>query len=171
MNIPFTVYARILPDRNCNKRRTYTKSMEKMAQYVADDIADHIEANPTDDGISINEVPSVSVSPQFAQFPAKVTVTGWDLVDLENFQPATKVVVDAPFTDAECDNYDGTPGKTVEGYVATQYLHPQGQELNAQLIPLMRALKAWLEEASPYLDEIFRIDYMGVTFGETGHSF
>ena len=170
MNIPFTVYARIIPDRECNKRRTYTKSIEKIAKYVADDIADFIEANPT--SININGVPSVLATPQFAQNPARLTITGWDLQEgLENFQPASKIKVDAPYTDAECDNYDGTPGKVVEGYAGTQYLHPQGQTVDPQLETLVADLKANLESASTYLNEIYRIDYMGFTFGETGYSF
>ena len=170
MNVPFTVYARIIPDRDHNKRRTYTKSLEKIAQYVADDIADYIEDNPT--SVCINGVPSVSATPQFAQQRARLTITGWDLQDgLNNFQPASRVVVDAPFTNADDDNYEGEPGKTIEGHSGTQYLHPQGQTFNSQLQPLVADLKASLEAASPYLDEIYRIDYMGVTFGETGHSF
>jgi len=170
MNIPFVVYARIVPDRECNKRRIYTKSLEKIAKFVADDIAEYIEGNPT--SMSINAVPSVSVTPQFAQFPARLTITGWDLQDgLGNFQPASQINVDAPFTDAECDGYDGTPGKVVEGYTGTQYLNPQGQTLDPQILVLVADLKASLESASPYLDEIMRIDYMGIVFGESGHSF
>lgn len=170
MNIPFTAYARIVPDREHNKRRTYTKSIEKLAKYVADDIAAYIEDNPT--SISINGNPTVSATPQFAQFPARLTITGWDLQDgLNNFQPASQIKVDAPYTSAEDDNYDGTPGKVVYGYAGTQYLHPQGQTLDPRILVLVADLKATLEAASPYLDEIFRIDYMGVTFGETGHSF
>ena len=170
MNIPFTVFAKIVPDRECNKRRTYTRSMEKIAKFVADDIAEYIDGNPT--SININGVPSVLVTPQFAQNPARLTITGWDLQDgLNNFQPASQVEVDAPYTDAECDGYDGTPGKVVKGYAGTQYLHPQGQTLNPQILILVADLKANLEAASPYLNEIFRIDYMGITFGETGYSF
>ena len=90
---------------------------------------------------------------------------------LDVFQPASKVEVDAPYTSAEDDNYEGTPGKVVKGYMATQYLHPQGQTFDSQLGPLVSDLKASLEAASVYLDDIYRIDYMGVTFGETGHSF
>lgn len=170
MNIPFTVYARVVPDRNCNKRRTYTKSIEKIAKFVADDIADYIEGNPT--SVTINENISVLATPQFAQYPAKLTITGWDLQDgLANFQPASQVLVDAPYTDAECDGYDGEPGKTVQGYMGTQYLHPQGQTLDPQILALVADLKSNLEAASMYLDEIMRIDYMGITFGETGHNF
>jgi hypothetical protein len=170
MNIPFIVYARIVPDRNCNKRRTYTRSIEKIAEYVANDIAEYVEGNPT--SININENVSVLATPQFAQFPARLTITGWDLQDgLGNFQPASQVEVDAPYTDAECDGYDGEPGKVVQGYMATQYLHPQGQTLDSQILTLVADLKASLEAASPYLNEIMRIDYMGITFGETGHSF
>lgn len=170
MNIPFTVYARIIPDRDCNKRRTYTRSIEKIAKFVADDIAEYIDGNPT--SVNINGVPSVSATPQFAQYPAKLTITGWDLQDgLNNFQPATTISVDAPYTDASCDGYSGEPGKVVNGYAATQYLHPQGQTLNPQILILVADLKATLEAASPYLNDIMRIDYMGVTFGEGGHSF
>jgi len=170
MNIPFTVYAKIVPDRDCNKRRTYTRSIEKIAEFVAGDIADYIEGNPT--SININAIPSVSATPQFAQYPSRLTITGWDLQDgLNNFQPASQIAVDAPYTDAECDGYDGTPGKVVDGYAATQYLNPQGQTLDPQILVLVADLKANLESASPYLSDIMRIDYMGVTFGETGHSF
>lgn len=171
MHIPFTVYARIIPDREYNKRRTYTRSLEKISEYVAEDIEDYTDSNPSASSIHINGAPAVSVSPQFAQFPSKVTITGWDEQDIDNFQPASKILVDAPFTDAENDNYDGTPGKTVEGYMATQYLHPQGQTLTLQVRGLVQNLKTILESASPYLNDIYRIDYMGITFGETGHSF
>jgi len=170
MNIPFIVYARIIPDRNHNKRRTYTKSIEKIAKYVADDISDFIESNPT--SVNINEVPSVLATPQFAQYPAKLTISGWDLQDdLDNFQPASQIVVDAPYTSADDDNYDGTPGKVVQGYSATQYLHPQGQTLDPQILTLVADLKSNLESASIYLDDIYKIDYMGVIFGEDGYSF
>lgn len=173
IRIPFTVYARIFPDRKYNKRRTYTKSLEKLAKYVADDIKDYIDSNPTDYGIHINEPNYVLSTPQFAQRSARLTITGWHIQDINNFQPASKILVDAPFTDAQSDNYGGTPGKTVEGHMGTQYLHPQGQTMSVSpdVKALMRSLKSSLESASPYLDDIFRIDYMGLTFGETGHSF
>lgn len=169
MNIPFTIYARIIPDRNDNKRRVYTNSMEKIAKFVADDIADYIESNPT--SININGVPSVSFSPQFGQFPAKLTITGWDIQDHNNFQPASQISVDAPYTSAEDDDFDGTAGKIVDVYMATQELHPQGQTLDPDVETFVADLKSNLESASPYLDEIFRIDYMGIIFGEGGHSF
>lgn len=170
MNIPFIAYARIIPDRTHNKRRTYTKSIEKIAKYVADDIADYIDANPT--SVSINGVPSVLATPQFGQYPAKLTISGWDLQDgLENFQPASQITVDAPYTNADDDNYDGTPGQVVQGYSATRYLHPQGQTLDPQMLLLVADLKLSLESASLYLDDIYKIDYLGIVFGEGGHTF
>jgi hypothetical protein len=169
IHIPFTAYARIIPDREHNKRRTYTRSLEKIATFVADDIAAYLEANPG--AFWVNDPKYVFSTPQFAQKPARLTITGWDEQDMINFQPASQVLVDAPYTSAEDDAYDGVPGKTVEGYMGTQYLHPQGQTFNSQLQPLVSALKSALEDSSVYLTEIMRIDYMGVTFGETGHSF
>lgn len=171
IHIPFTAYARIVPDRQHNKRRTYTKSIEKIAEFVAGDIIDYVDANPSAASVTINGVPRVLTTPQFAQFPARVTIVGWDSQNIDNFQPASRVTIDAPFTSAEDDNYEGIPGKTVEGYMATQYLHPQGQILTNQIKGLVQNLKVILETASFYLDDIYRIDYMGVTFGETGHSF
>ena len=171
IKIPFTVYAKVVPDRTHNKRRTYTKSLEKITQYVADDIAEYIAANP--DTIHINGVPKVSGTVQFAQFPSRVTITGWDIQNIEPFQVGSKVKVDAPQTSAEDDDYSvgDTPGKVVSGYTGTQYLHPQGQTFDPQLLPLVQALKAALEAASPWLSDIYRIDYMGASFGKTGKSF
>ena len=169
IRIPFTAYAKIVPDRQYNKRRTYTKSLEKIATFVANDIATYLEANP--DSFWINEPQYVFSVPQFAKRPARLTITGWDEQDIINFQPASEILVDAPYTNAEDDGYDGTPGKSVKGYAGTQYLHPQGQTFNSQLQPLVSNLKLALEASSSYLKEIIRIDYMGVTFGETGHSF
>ena len=170
IKVPFTAYARIVPDREYNKRRTYTKALEKIAAYVATDIQTYIDANP--DTIWINENAKVLSTVQFAQFPSRLTVVGWHIrSSVVNFQPASKITVDAPYTTAGDDNYSGIPGKTVSGYAATQYLHPQGQTLDASTVTGMKALKSALEAASPYLDEIYRIDYQGITFGKGGFSF
>lgn len=165
--IPFTVYAKIAPDRKYNQRRTYTNSMEKIARIVAMDIEKYITDNP--DEININCQQSVSVRPQFAQYPAQLTITGWDIVD-SPIMPYSKIRVDAPYTSPD-ENYDGDPGKYVEGYQGTQYLHPQGQTLDPSFVTLMSNLKTKLESASVYLSDITRIDYAGVTFGQGGHSF
>lgn len=171
ISIPFTVYAKIVPERTNNKRRTYTKSMEKIANYIAIELGQYLKSNPG--RFNINENQSVSVSPQFGQYNAKVTITGWDYPTSapDNFQPASEVSVDAPQTDTQDDNYNGTPGKVVSGYEGTQYLDPQGQTLDPNLRSTMLDLKSVLESASVYLDEIYRIDYMGVTFGKGGYSF
>lgn len=169
LKIPFTIYAKIVPDREHNKRRTYTKSMEKIAKYVANDINNYIKSNP--DRMNINVQRSVSVTPQFAQRPARVTITGWDLREVDNFQPASMVSYDASYTIDGDDNYDGTPGKVVKGYRATERLSAQGQTIDSNVITWMRELKSTLESISPYLNAIYRIDYMGIVFGETGYSF
>jgi hypothetical protein len=170
LKIPFTVYARIIPERTHNKRRTYTKSIEKIAKYVADDINAYADANP--DTININQQLRVSSTPQFAQKSARLTITGWDIHvtgsgdDLANLPPASQINYDAPFTSAEDDNYDGTPGKVVSGYRGTQYLSAQGQTIDPQVIIWMQNLKSLLESLNPYLDDIYRIEYNGIAFGE-----
>jgi len=169
IKVPFTAFAKIIPDREYNKRRTYTKSLEKIAAYVASDINDYIIANPNT--LWINENVKVLSTVQFAQFPSRLTIVGWHIRNVVNFQPASKIAVDAPYTTAGDDNYAGTPGKTVEGYAGTQYLNPQGQTLDASTVTGMRALKTALEAASAYLDQIYRIDYQGISFGQTGFSF
>lgn len=169
LKIPFTVYAKIVPDRLHNARRTYTKSLEKISKYVAEDINNYAIANPN--VLTINENIRVSSTVQFAQYPSRVTITGWHFLNETNFQPASKVSVDAPFTSAEDDNYDGIPGKVVEGYAGTQYLGPQDQTLDPRTVAGMRALKAALEAASPYLNDIFKIEYQGIAFGQSGTGF
>ena len=77
--IPFTVYARIIPDQLHNQRRTHTRSLEKISGYVAADINQYIEDNSS--SFAINAAAGVSVSPQFGQYSAKVTITGWDAQD------------------------------------------------------------------------------------------
>jgi hypothetical protein len=170
IGIPFTAYVKVIPDRTYNHRRTFTRSLEKLAEFVARDITLYLESNPS--RFHINETKYVLSTPQFAQYPSRLTITGWDNPTTAPSQPATQVTVDAPYTTAGDDNYDGEPGRTVSGYMGTQYLHPQGQTWDSDLLTAVAAFKADLESASPIISgNVLRIDYMGATFGETGHTF
>ena len=170
ISIPFVVYAEIVPDRVQAKRRVFTRSLEKIAERVKDDILDYIDANPTNSDIVLVES-EISATPQIGQNPSRLTIVGFHNVDLDSFQPAGQITVDAPTTSAQFDDYDGTPGRTVNGYIGTQYVH-HDQTINPDVRVNMLDLKSVLEAASPiYLNKIFKIDYMGVVFGKGGLSF
>lgn len=169
LTVPFTVYANVVPERGYGDRRTYTHAIEKIADYIKNDIEDYLDANPTHKFTISDNRPLVV--PQFAQFSSRVTIEGFDTIDEPTFQPATKVAVDAPSTDPVADNYEGEPGKVIEGYMGTKWLHPHSQQLDPRVSSYMQILKQRLEAASSYLDDIVRIDYMNISFGQGGHSF
>jgi len=170
-SMPFVAYARIVPDWGFGKRQEYVDSMNKIAKRVTDDIRTFVESNPTNDPIIITES-NAAATPQFGQFCSRLTIVGFHNIEEDNFQPATKVRVDAPQTDASWPTSDGdVPGKHVSDYTGTMKLHPDGQQVDPLTRTNMLALKADLEAASPYLTEIYRIDYMGVIFGTGYYSF
>jgi hypothetical protein len=106
----------------------------------------------------------IATTPQFANKPARVTIVGFDNINEDRFQVGSPVTKDAPSVSPD-DDYFNPP---VSGYVGTQTLDPQGQTVDARVRTHMLALKSALESASPLLNEIYRIDYMGFRFG-VGH--
>lgn len=159
ISIPYTVYAEIFPVGV--KRVEQIRSLESISKKITTDL--------NDNDFVITES-NVSATPQFAQYPARVTIIGFDNVNIDNFQPADPITVDAPYTSPDDNFISGNGGKTVSGYMGTSFLHP-GQGLDPKVRVRMLNLKSALEAASSLLDHIYRIDYMGIVFGKGGYSF
>ena len=165
ISVPYVVYARILPERARGRRLEYVRDMEKIAVQTKMDLDDV--------GGFVLAESQIASTPQFGNFPARLTIVGFDNIPEENFQPATKRTVDAPGTEPASTGVLYTPPqnrRSKDGYEGTQILHPQGQQLDPRTRAYMLALKTDLESASPWLAEIYRIDYMGVIFGQGGYS-
>jgi len=166
ISVPYVVYARIDPDRARGRRLEYVRDMEKIVTQIKMDLDDA--------GGFVLAESQIASTPQFGNFPARVTIVGFDNIPEDNFQPATKITKDAPGTDpASADVLYVPPQnrKVKSGYEGTMTLHPQGQQLDPKTRAYMLALKTNLESASPWLGDIRRIDYMGIIFGERGYSF
>lgn len=167
ISVHYAAYARIDPYRIYGDRFVGVSSMRRISSRVTQDLQDA--------GLVITES-NIATVPQFGRKSANLTIIGIDNVDSPNFQPASAVKVDAPFTSTS-DNYRGIPGKVVSGYHGTQEKNPKGQDIDSRTRSFMRDLKNELESASPdYLkpdgnSAIYKIYYMGIFFGENGYSF
>lgn len=164
ISVPYTVYARVVPDRAYGKREEYINDLEKISRYIKDDLDDA-------GGFVLTESP-IAITPQFGNYTARVTIVGFDNINEVNFQPATVVTREAPGV-TPSDNYHSpdVANKVVSGYMGTQILDPQGQSLDPRVRTYMLNLKSSLESSSSWLNGIFRLDYMDVIFGQGGYSF
>lgn len=167
ISVHYAAYVRINAYDIYGDRFVGVRSIERIAERVTNDLRDA--------DLTITES-NVAHTPQFGQYHSRLTIIGIDNVDSSNFQPASPVCVDAPYTSTN-DNYRGIPGKVVAGYRATQERSPKGQIISEQTRTNMLNLKSTLEAASPdYLNpggrsNIYQLYYMGIIFGDGGYSF
>jgi len=163
ISVPYTVYARVVPHRGIGKRDEYINDLNKIATFV--------KTNLDDAGTFVLAESQIAVTPQIGQYPARLTIVGFDNIDEDPFQPATTTLVDAPSVDPDNNYQTIVANQVVAGYSATQIMAAQGQSLDPRVRSYMLALKSALEAASTWLDGIYRLDYMGVIFGQRGYSF
>ena len=150
----FAVFARVVPNLANGKRFEYVRDLEKIANRVEDAVSEITDTEGT-----LVMVPGpVMFTHQFAQYPTKLTFTG--------FFRSSKPVL-SPVTTRSIDYDNGVvvgPGGT-------------GGNLRGDCAPTVdndddvRTLKAVLEGISPDLNDIIRIELNNVLYGKNGRSF
>jgi hypothetical protein len=161
----FTVFVRVEPSLANGKRFEYVRNLEKIANRVEDDIRALIAVGGAggsfggSNGLQIGMPGPVLATPQFAQKPARLTITGFMLSGKRVLSPLTERSIDS---DGQVMTGPSTTGGTINPDVAP----------TADQDDDVRILKAALEAASADISgNIFRIELNGVLYGDGGRSF
>jgi len=159
----FVAYFRILPALGNGKRREYLVSMES--------IASKIHAAFADAGLTIPES-RPSVVPQFGQKTARVTLTGYQSLDASTgFSERPR---HHPLENRVVDSNGSESGNGIRSGVGGNVQH--GQDLTAVAIQAVTQLKQDIDailttELTGESITFYKLDFMGVTFGDGGIHF
>lgn len=148
--IPFTVFARVVPNLGLGRRFEMVRDLEKQADLVEDDL-DTLDSDSAE--ISFDFATPVAFTPQFADKTARLTihgnVTGLTLLDKR------------PIDDVTVDFNGGA--RTGQGSATAPRRVPT-TELDAAVTELKILLEA-------IVDDIFRIEIAGFIYGQGGLHF
>lgn len=150
--VPFTVFARIVPDPGLGKRFEFVRSQEEIGNRIEDALETISPAPST----SFEFAKPTKTTPAFANTPARVTING-------NIQVASGSIPKAP---------SGTHAVVSSSKILTG----PGSGHAANIVPsteldtILISLKTTLEASTSLLD-IFRIDLAGIIYGKGGRSF
>ena len=154
-HVPFKVFARIVP-ANDGRRFTKVRDSEKIASFIESDLQE----------AGFNIAIPVAYTPQMGQNPARVTIVGM-LAVYRSEHPILP-----PTTDSTVIHSGTVPGeKTAKVTGPMGGSLSWGQEPIDEINDGVKWLKENLEAASSHLNDIYRIEYSGVRFGEEFKSF
>ena len=153
----FTAFIRIVPEPMEGRRFEYVRACEKLANQVEDDLKAITNGSF---GAEIVIPGPVMFTHQFAQRPARLTITGFVRSEKEVYKPLTDKTVEQ--SDQIKTGPTATGGTLHDGVNTT----PEEDDD-------VKILKAALESASPTIvaGNIFRLELNGVLYGLDGRSF
>ncbi len=160
--MPFTAYGRLVPTIRENRRDELIGAMRTLSRKIEDDLQ---TAGMTDYSstahATINVAAPIATTPQFGNFTARATITGFFKTSNPNVMPTTDKTVITQET-------AGNPTGTMTGPSNSSILADGDTTTVADTAAT--AIKDALEAASTEL-EIYRLDYNGVIYGEGGRTF
>ena len=148
-HIPFTAYIRVVP-KDSNRRSEVIRDLQKIASRIEDDL------NDANDNSIFDFAKPIAETPQFGNYPARITIHGHMAVRSNvPKQPLEDQVI---VSDNQFTSGHSSLGSSRRIPVT---------ELNF----IVSQLKNFLLNSSTYINEIIRINVMGVTYGIGGFHF
>ncbi len=159
-HVPFTVYASIVPTYSDKRQEVVTQLAYKWAQKVQEDLA------PLADDVGITIAKPVAFTPQFGQYPPRVTINGtYTLADGTHFLDYAEEIGKPNTSDVNIESSGEIKTGNRGGSLS------RGQTPTTTVNEAVAMLKSLIESYCTMSIQIFKIHFAGITYGEGGVSF